>query len=87
MTGFLGSSENEFSALKVITNKNSRSCIGFIKERFNEIEIDAGGYFTQNNENAVSWEKHQRLALEGQSQSRWTTDRYCMYELFDFFRL
>ncbi len=43
-----------FRLQKVITHKYSRSCFGFIKERFNEIEIDAGGYFTQNNKTDVS---------------------------------
>lgn len=65
-----------FQLQKVITHKYSRSCFGFIKERFNEFEIDAGEYFTQNIETVVSWEKHQRLALEGQSQSKWIPDRY-----------
>lgn len=57
-----------FRLQKVITHKYSRSCFGFIKERFNEFEIDAGDYFTQNTETVVSCEKHQRLGLEGQGQ-------------------
>lgn len=65
-----------FRLQKVITHRYSRSCFGFIKERFNEIEIDAEDYFTQNTEPSVSWEKHQRLGLGGQSQARWIPDRY-----------